>query len=189
MIDIILDTETTGTGTNDQLIEIAIIDVETVETLFHSLFQPLVPISPGAQNVHGISEIDLRTAPSWPDHHDKIVSILTAADRVLIYNADFDVRIIKQTASAFSLPAPIFRAFDLMVPYAEIARVEYNDYYDSWVWQKLGAACRQQKIDLSDLKMHGALDDCRATQRLYMSMKNDFDDYPNRIERQGVPFE
>lgn len=174
---VILDTETTGTGSTDEVIELAIIDTDTAETLFHGRFRPTVRIDPGAQRVHGIGIDDLIDAPTWPDHHDSIVSILTAAERVLIYNADFDVRMINQTGWAFDLTMPAYVAVDLMVPYAEIMQVEYNNYYDSWKWQKLSAACAQQSIDLSDLSMHGALADCRATQRLYLGMKQEFDSY------------
>lgn len=91
--------------------------------------------------------------------------------------------ILRQTAEAFECkwPATGPTCRDLMVPYADIAQIEFNDFYGTWKWQKLGAACTQQEIDLSDLQMHGALDDCKATQRLYQKLKADFQEYWGNI--------
>lgn len=81
----ILDVETTGfTGA---IIEIAVIDAATGETLLNTLVDPgPVPIEPGAQAVHGISVDDLVDAPTWSVVWDQLLTAV--GDRtVLAYNA------------------------------------------------------------------------------------------------------
>lgn len=173
---IILDTETTGTGPVDQVIELAIINADTAGVLFDRRMKPTVPIDPEAAGVHGIHENFLVGCSSWADYHSRILGILMRADVIMGYNSDFDFRMMKQTAEAFDCVWPFTSRFcrDLTVPYADIAKIEFNDYYGTWKWQKLGAACKQQGIDMSDLNLHGALGDCFATQRLYQKMEADF---------------
>lgn len=182
MKTIILDTETTGLANKDQVIELGIIDADTTETLFHSYFCPTVDIHPDAQETNGLSLEDLADAPPWPDYHEEILKILLGADLILAYNSPFDFRLIRQTVTAFSLPWPYTgpTVRDLMVPYANIAQISWNKSYQSWKWQSLAAACTQQEIDLSDLKMHTALDDCIATQRLYQKLKPQFEEIFNK---------
>ncbi len=175
-MNIILDTETTGTGHADQVIELAIINAETAEIYFNHRFKPTVPMHPDAAKVHGIPVAHLDGCRRWRQYHQKIVDILVGADFIFGYNLGFDCRLMRQTANAFDCiwpeNGPVGK--DLMVPYADIAKIEFNDTYGTWKWQKLAAACDQQGIDMSDLQLHGALADCIATQRLFQKMKTDF---------------
>lgn len=63
---VILDTETTGLELEDQVIQLAIIDLAGNE-LFNSLLRPTVPVSDGAFAVHLISSEQLLSAPALPD--------------------------------------------------------------------------------------------------------------------------
>ena len=93
----IVDTETTGLTSYDQVIEIAIIDLEG-NVLLNTLCIPTVEISDDAAVVHGIDKYVLREAkaPSWVDIYPEVKRILD--DRIMLaYNADFDERMILQT--------------------------------------------------------------------------------------------
>lgn len=94
-----LDTETTGLDTDAQIIEIAIIDGNG-DVLVDLRLKPSVPIDERAQAVHGISLTDLSDSPLWPDVEDTIKAALIGK-KVVIYNADFDTRLLRQTAAAF----------------------------------------------------------------------------------------
>ena len=94
-----LDTETTGLDTNDQIIEIAIID-GTGDVLVDLRLKPSVAIAEQAEAVHGISLTDLADCPTWSGVEDDIKAALMGR-KVVIYNADFDSRMMKQTAAAF----------------------------------------------------------------------------------------
>ena len=94
-----LDTETTGLDYTDQVIEIAIVD-GTGDVLVDLRLKPSVAIHERAEEVHGISLTDLTDCPSWPDVEDTIKAALMGR-KVVIYNAAFDIRMMKQTAAAF----------------------------------------------------------------------------------------
>lgn len=100
---IFLDTETTGLDDDAQVVEIAIVD-QTGSVIFQSYCRPTVPVEPEAQAVHRIGADQLVDAPAWPEIADQVKTAL-AGKPVVIFNADFDVRILHQTASAHGDPA------------------------------------------------------------------------------------
>lgn len=97
---ICLDTETTGLGNNAQIIEIAITDLNK-NILFNQRIKPTTDIEHGALSVHGITPESLINCPSWPDIADEIKRITTDRD-VIIFNTEFDYRLMQQTARAFN---------------------------------------------------------------------------------------
>lgn len=94
-----LDTETTGLDYTDEVIELAVID-ENGNTLFDSRFKPSVEINPFAQEVHGIDANSLAACLTWIEQEASIKKVLQGKS-VVIFNADFDLRIMRQTANAF----------------------------------------------------------------------------------------
>ncbi|MEQ1075050.1 MULTISPECIES: 3'-5' exonuclease [Acinetobacter] len=97
-----LDTETTGLDRKAQIIEIAVTDA-LGNVLFESRLKPSVPIHRGAFGVHGITLADLTDAPTWPEIAEDLKELLS--NRLcVIYNKEFDDRLIFQTASAFDDP-------------------------------------------------------------------------------------
>jgi hypothetical protein len=108
-VAVVLDTETTGL--DGVIVEIAVIDACTGQTLLDTLVNPAgVPIEPGARAVHGITDAELANAPTW----DQIVPGFLAAvgdRRILAYNAPFDAGAVLATHSnagleVRDLPAP-----------------------------------------------------------------------------------
>lgn len=96
---LILDTETTGLESDDQVIEIAVID-KNGNVLFESRLKPSVEINPEAQAIHGISAEHLAIAPTWPDIAAHLKALIENRT-VIAFNADFDSRLLQQTANAF----------------------------------------------------------------------------------------
>lgn len=74
------------------------------ETIFETRLKPTVSIDPAAAAVHGISEAELADAPSWPDIAPQL-QYHTGQRPLIIFNADFDTRILAQTAAAHNDPA------------------------------------------------------------------------------------
>lgn len=95
---VVLDTETTGLGYSSEVIEIGIIGPNG-EVLLETLVRPragLVP--PAATRVHGLSMADLAEAPTWDEVHDAVFA-LTRGRRVIAWNAPFDERMVRQSAT------------------------------------------------------------------------------------------
>lgn len=90
---VILDTETTDL--HGAVCEIAVIDAATGKTLLDTLVNPGVPIQPGAQAVHGItdSEVTADGVPDWPTVYKRLLRV-TKDRTVLAYNADYDRGVI-----------------------------------------------------------------------------------------------
>lgn len=94
-----LDSESTGLGSNAQIIELAISDSRG-KILFESRLKPTVEIEQEAIYIHGITKQDLEQSPAWTDISANVQTILT--DRpLIIFNDDFDIRLLKQTAHAY----------------------------------------------------------------------------------------
>ncbi|WP_305910388.1 3'-5' exonuclease (plasmid) [Methylomarinum sp. Ch1-1] len=62
--------------------------------------KPTVPIEDGAAEIHGIDEAALASAPAWPEIAHQVKE-LVAGRPVVIFNAEFDSRIVWQTCAAF----------------------------------------------------------------------------------------
>lgn len=163
-----LDTETTGLGTTDQVIDLAVID-STGKVLLDTLVRPTVPLLPEVTAVNGITPEMLAGAPEWPAVAP-ILSGLVSGHQVVTYGAGFDVKMLRQTAAAWSLPEPIPSAFCAMIAYAEF-HGERSPWGD-WKWQKLEAAARQCKIGIPALQLHRALADTEVLRQVFLHMAN-----------------
>lgn len=86
---VILDTETTGLDRNDEIIEIAIIDMDGNELVNTRIFTEK-EISYEAYCVHGISKESLVGKPTIKELNNKLKEIFKGRN-VLIYNDSFDV--------------------------------------------------------------------------------------------------
>lgn len=99
---VFLDTETTGLDNAAQVIEIGIVAGDG-SVLVDTFVRPTCPMSDGAAAVHGITAEQLAGAPELPEVWEQV---RTAVDEriVHIYNADFDLRMLRQSAQAHNLP-------------------------------------------------------------------------------------
>jgi DNA polymerase III subunit epsilon len=161
---IFIDTETTGVSTEDVVIEIGVVNLAG-ETLFESLFKPSIPIPPDSITIHGITEAMVADAPTWKNAWPELLMVLK--DRFIgMYNADFDLRMIKQTHERYWLDWPMEdnRFFCVMKLFAAFYG-QKNPRGTGYRLHKLeaaGAACR---IPLPN--SHRAVDDALLTAALY----------------------
>ncbi|EOV0239502.1 exonuclease domain-containing protein [Salmonella enterica] len=100
---VFLDTETTGLDAGAQVLEIGLVNARG-DLIYETRLKPTVSIDPAAAAVHGISEAMLADAPAWPDIAQQLQHHIDQRPLV-IFNADFDTRILKQTAAAYNDPA------------------------------------------------------------------------------------
>jgi len=144
---VLLDTETTGLSSDDQVVELAIINAQG-NILYDSLLKPSCPIGEGAMSVHRITEEMVSTSrtflEAWPDIERAI-----GGRNIITWNAAFDARMLVQTAMAHKI---ILKDIDFFC-----AMQEYQRYYNFSRWQKLTDACAQQAIAFN--QSHRALSD------------------------------
>lgn len=166
---VILDTETTGLGDADQVIEVAVIDIHG-NVLLDTLCRHCLPgpIPPDASRVHGITDEMIKTAPVFPEIYGDLKAILQRASRVIVYNAAYDARLIEQTMSAWGLENFESAPFDCaMLSYAAFWG-EYNEYHNSYRWQRLATAAARFGAETNGA--HRALDDARMALEVIRGM-------------------
>ena len=154
------DTETTGTHNTAEIVEISFVDHNGI-VILDTLIKPQSLIPEGATNVHHISNEMVASAPTWADAWPKIKGIISN-QRLAIYNADFDLRLIKQTHLQAGLVwEPVgAKASCVMLLYAKFYG-EWNEYRGNYKWQSLEKAGRQCQLEIPN--SHRAKDDTLLT--------------------------
>lgn len=158
---VILDTETTGVDNSALICQIAILDCDGL-ALMNSLVNPQVPIPAGATNVHHITDQMVAAAPTWAEVQPNVIDLLRG-NTVIIYNRDYDVRLMRQSAVASLLDTEWINDLSFacaMLPFARIYG-DWNSYRGNYKWQSLSKAAEYYKIEVENA--HDALGDCLMT--------------------------
>ena len=145
---LILDTETTGLDNLAEAVQIAIINQDGAQ-VFESLIKPTKAIPQDAIKIHGITNEKVENAPTFTDIYLTLKQTLESRP-ILIYNADFERRILRQQCKLNNLAEINFNASCVMLWYSQYCG-DWNVTHQSYTWQKLPNGD------------HSALGDCRAT--------------------------
>lgn len=164
----ILDTETTGLSCAE-IVEVTIIDIEG-NPLINTLVKPKIPIPIEAINIHGITNEMVENAPTFPDIYADL-STICKENKLLIYNADFDVSILHYCCEIYSLPILKYNLIQCLMEWYAQWFGDWNSYYKSYKWQPLCGG-------------HRALSDCQAALALLKEMAQDSDQirYPDWVD-------
>jgi DNA polymerase-3 subunit epsilon len=151
-----LDTETTGLGPYAEVVEISILDAEG-QVVLDKLVRPTKPIPTDAFAIHGISDQMVAQAPTWKEMWPEIQDAIQGK-AVAIYNADYDLRIMRQSHRLFDMnwDPGVADPFCIMLLYAQYYG-EWNRSRGSYRWHSLENAGRQARIQLPNT--HRAKDD------------------------------
>lgn len=169
---VVIDTETTGLGDDAEICEFAAIDGRG-NVLINTLVKPSKPIPADATEIHGITNAMVETAPTWLEVEGMILGLLNSRP-VAIYNADYDIRVLKQTyvlARAHEIEITASHKADIAFKDidAHCIMLEYADHRGEWCerrqqnrWHKLTAAAAHEGVKVEE-NAHRALADCRMT--------------------------
>lgn len=147
-----IDTETTGLDERAEIIDIAVCD-NAGRPLLDRLVRPRGHIPSETTAVHGITYRDVASEPTWPDVYEEVCRVLNAASRVIVYNVEYDLRILAQTTALYTL-APSGPPRDRF----ECAMEQYSRFMGKWDAE----AGRFQRMKLRGGN-HRAFGDCIAT--------------------------
>lgn len=153
----IIDTETTGTGKSDQVIQIGVIDKHG-EIVLDTLVKPTRRVPQGAIDVHGITNERLVDAPTLSDLYT-LISGKLAGTPLIAYNMDFDWRLLQQTFAIHKLP--LFRAGKRHCAMKEYAKYRGVRGKYGYRWHKLVVAAQNENVVVKDA--HSALGDVYMT--------------------------
>lgn len=157
---IILDTETTGTGSLDEVIEVAAINATTGEILIDTLVRPTKPF----EKVEGIHDIGWNDLQMKPTIDQTELHRILSASLTITYNSGFDFRLIRQSLTMVGLTMPVKGFACAMKMYAAYRFVPGK----ASRWMKLSEAISLEGIDF--IQEHRALSDVILTQRILKIM-------------------
>lgn len=162
----ILDTETTGLDDQAEIVEVAVVACSG-ETLLQTLVKPTRPIPPEVTEIHGITDAMVADAPSWLEVQAQLLQILEGR-QLVIWHADYDLRLIEQSARANGIEVPAIEA--------ECAQSVYKHF-----WQEPGAdpgtvrrqrltkAAAQQGVEILGQEQRAEVD-CQTTRGVILAM-------------------
>ena len=159
---VVLDTETTGLGSYDEIIEIALVNFQG-NVIYESLVRPTIEIPPDSTRINRISNEMVKSSPSWKEVWNQVQPLLSRKP-VVIYNSEFDVRLMQQSHRIARIPwTNVFTPVCLMKLYAAFLG-EWNSYKNDFRFVTLEKAGALSGIQLPN--SHRATDDTLLTYAL-----------------------
>ena len=165
MIEVILDTETTGLSVNkDRIVEIACIELNNhipTKNIFHTFINPETKVSADAFSVHGYSDEFLSNKPKFKEIVKNFLDFIKDK-KLVIHNADFDLGFLNNELRRLNVK-PILKSD--VVDTLQIARSKFPG-----VGNSLDALCKRYKINVEAREKHSALVDCHLLSKVYIEL-------------------
>jgi len=166
MLEVFLDTETTGLSFRDghKIVEIACIETKDLiptGNVFHKLINPKRNMPDAAFKVHGFSEEFLKEKETFDQVANEFESFIKEK-KIIIHNAPFDLGFLNGELSAIRKDKIDKK---LVIDSLEVARNKFLGTSNS-----LDALCRKFNIDLSRRAKHNALLDCELLREVYINL-------------------
>ena len=165
MIEVILDTETTGLSADkDRIVEIACIELNNhipTKNIFHTFINPETKVSADAFNVHGYSDEFLSNKLKFREIAKNFLDFIKGK-KLIIHNADFDLGFLNNELRRLNIK-PILKSD--VVDTLQIARSKFPG-----VGNSLDALCKRYKINVEAREKHSALVDCHLLSKVYIEL-------------------
>jgi|TARA_B110000438_G_C15813696_1_gene650899 DNA polymerase-3 subunit epsilon len=167
MLEVILDTETTGISTNTErhrIVEIGCIELENqipTNNIFHEYINPQRPVSEQAYKIHGYSDKFLSEKKTFVEISESFLKFIDNK-KLIIHNAPFDLSFLNYEIKLLKK-----KEIDKknVIDTLEIARAKYPGSQNS-----LDALCKRFNVDNSKRTKHTALIDCHLLKEVYINL-------------------
>lgn len=170
---LLLDVESTGVHSTDEVIQVAVMDLDGL-LLYQSLVCAEKPCNAEAAAVHGLGPELLALADPWPVIAAEVAPLLYGRD-IIAYNAPFDRRLIAQSCARYGCP-PLDEApsewIDALPPYT----AWYGQRGRSGEYKRQKLPCFLVDELGQRLGDHDAGDDCRNLALLLREMAGVLDE-------------
>ena len=166
MLEIILDTETTGLSPSQQhrIVEIGCIELDNLiptDNIFHEYLNPERKVSEDAFKVHGYSNEFLDDKKKFSEIADRFLEFIKGK-KIIIHNAVFDLSFLNYELGLLN-KKKIEK--ETTIDTLELARQKYPGSQNS-----LDALCKRLNIDNSKRDKHSALMDCELLKEVYINL-------------------
>tara|TARA_Y100000590_G_C15394996_1_gene891554 strand:+ start:31 stop:708 length:678 start_codon:yes stop_codon:yes gene_type:complete len=166
MLEVIIDTETTGLSTteNHRIVEIGCIELENqiaTNKIFHQYINPERPVSEEAFKVHGYSDQFLSKQKKFSQIYEDFLNFIKGK-KLVIHNAPFDLSFLNYELRL--LKEKIIQKSEV-IDTLEMARQKYPGSQNS-----LDALCKRFNVDNSKREKHNAILDCQLLKEVYINL-------------------
>ncbi len=166
MLEVILDTETTGLSTTEKhrIVEIGCVELNDqipTNNIFHTYINPKRAVSEEAYKVHGYSDSFLSDKKTFSEISEDFLNFIKNK-KLIIHNASFDLSFLN-----YELRLINKKSIDMtnVIDTLEIARTKYPGAQNS-----LDALCKRFNVDSSRREKHNALIDCHLLKEVYVNL-------------------
>ena len=165
MIEIVLDTETTGISVKDghRIVEIGCIELDNLvptKNKFHCYLNPERKVSEKALEIHGYTDEFLSNKKKFKEICDNFLEFINGK-RLIIHNAEFDLAHINNELSLLGKKQIKNEIVDTLF----LAREKFPGSPVN-----LDALCKRYRIDNSRRVQHTALIDCDLLAKVYINL-------------------
>ena len=165
MIEVILDTETTGLSVAEghRIVEIGCIEIKDLiptKNKFHCYLNPERKVSKEAFQVHGYSDEFLSKQKKFSEVVDEFLNFIKGK-KLVIHNAEFDISHINNELKLIGKNIIKEEIVDTL----QIARDKFPGSSTS-----LDALCKRYNIDNSRREKHTAVLDCDLLLKVYINL-------------------
>ena len=165
MIDVILDTETTGLKVSEghRIVEIGCLELKDLmptKNKFHCYINPERKVSQEAFKVHGYTDEFLSRQKKFSEIVEDFLKFIDGK-KLIIHNAEFDISHLNNELSLLGRNKIKEEVVDTM----QIARGKFPGSSTS-----LDALCKKFSIDNSKREKHNAVIDCELLSKVYINL-------------------
>ena len=166
MIEIVLDTETTGLSVKDghRIIEIGCIELKNqipTKRFFHCLLNPERKVSEDAFKIHGYSDEFLSNKKKFSEIAKDFLEFINDK-KLIIHNADFD---LSHLNNELAIVNENTIKKDRVIDTLELARKKFPGSAIN-----LDSLCKKFRINYSKRQRHNALVDCELLSKVYINL-------------------
>ena len=165
MIEVILDTETTGLKISEghRIVEIGCLELKDLmptKNRFHCYINPNKKVSPEAFKIHGYTDEFLSKQKKFNEIVDEFLKFIEGK-RLVIHNAEFDISHLNNELILMGKNKINHEVIDTL----QIAREKFPGSSTS-----LDALCKRYNIDNSKREKHNAVIDCELLSKVYINL-------------------
>jgi len=182
MLEVILDTETTGLSITEKhkIVEIGCVELKNqipTNNIFHEYINPQRSVSEEAYKVHGYSEKFLSSKKTFSEISEAFLDFIKDK-KLIIHNAPFDLSFLNYELRLIN-KKPIIKTN--VVDTLEVARSKHPGSPNS-----LDALCKRYNIDNSKREKHSALVDCNLLKEVYVNLLDQKEPKLNLVNNSSV---
>ena len=166
MLEVILDTETTGLSIAEKhrIVEIGCVELNNLiptNRIFHEYINPERSVSDEAFKVHGYTDKFLSKKKKFAEISKEFIEFIRNK-KIIIHNASFDLSFLNYE---LKLAKEKIISKENVIDTLEIARQKFPGSQNS-----LDALCKRFNIDNSRREKHSAILDCHLLKEVYINL-------------------